>query len=179
MRAALAHGCAPAVLTHWLWPGSRIWTTDVDRGGDRRPMQGTRHRIRHRRRSDRRRIARPAGCADWQRRGDAPARALALGAHPRGARRAALRREPVRPGLPRRGRKTLPPDGVAARMAHGVRASPRGAPRPLPRSLLTHRKQCAPTASRSGYRHTVSCFDPNAERGTRRLRNRSLDVFQG
>ena len=32
MRASLAHGCAPAVLTGWLWPGARAWTTDVDRG---------------------------------------------------------------------------------------------------------------------------------------------------
>ena len=32
VRAALAHGCEPAVLAGWLWPGTRIWTTDVDRG---------------------------------------------------------------------------------------------------------------------------------------------------
>ena len=32
MRASLAHGCEPAVLAGWLWPGARVWTTDVDRG---------------------------------------------------------------------------------------------------------------------------------------------------
>ena len=32
VRASLAHGCEPAVLAGWLWPGMRIWTTDVDRG---------------------------------------------------------------------------------------------------------------------------------------------------
>ena len=32
MRTALAHGCEPGVLTDWLWPGARTWTTDVDRG---------------------------------------------------------------------------------------------------------------------------------------------------
>lgn len=32
VRAALAHGCDPLVLTDWLWPKWRIWTTDLDRG---------------------------------------------------------------------------------------------------------------------------------------------------
>ena len=32
VRAALAHGCEPAVLAGWLCPSARIWTTDVDRG---------------------------------------------------------------------------------------------------------------------------------------------------
>jgi len=32
IRAALAQGCDPAVLTHLTWPGWRVWTRDVDRG---------------------------------------------------------------------------------------------------------------------------------------------------
>lgn len=32
IRAALAQGCDPSVLTHLIWPGWRIWTRDPDRG---------------------------------------------------------------------------------------------------------------------------------------------------
>lgn len=31
VRASLAHGCAPLVFTGEVWPGWRVWTTDVDR----------------------------------------------------------------------------------------------------------------------------------------------------
>ncbi|MNJ37196.1 hypothetical protein D3C77_320050 [compost metagenome] len=32
VRVALAHGCNPNTLTEVLWPGSRAWTHDLDRG---------------------------------------------------------------------------------------------------------------------------------------------------
>lgn len=33
-RAALAQGCDPLALTGSIWPGWRVWTTDIDRGLD-------------------------------------------------------------------------------------------------------------------------------------------------
>lgn len=38
-RAALMQGCDPLVLTGSVWPGSRVWTVDVDRGLDRSHLE--------------------------------------------------------------------------------------------------------------------------------------------
>ena len=117
VRASLTHGCEPSMLTDWLWPGARIWTTDVDRGVSAEQLQSGCRRIRNRRRSDQRRIARHARGAD-RRRITAPTRALALGTDARGARGETIRGQPVLPGLPRRGQET--PTSGSSGGSHGT-----------------------------------------------------------
>ena len=152
-------------------------------------MQSGCRRIRNRRRSDQRRIARHARGAD-RRRITAPTRALALGTDARGARGETIRGQPVLPGLPRRGQETLPPDPVAARMAHRMRAPPGRASRSLPRvrecaeppqarcGRGTHRPvrnvrvrpaRCGGTTLRRGRARAPALGGPDGGQGVRRM----------